>query len=434
MSTTESTNNELAVHESVHAVEATNGNDPTHAEPASGEATSALSRPEENKVADLALEFADLYSQYLEAPRGFFYFAFLTYVGALVSRMVTLASELDVQPRSYTVLLGKSGDTRKTTALRKTEQFFKDLIPVATPWRTVLGAGSAEGLAKDVNGEHPAILHLDEFKSFVDKARIDGSVLLPMVGSLFERSDYGNTTKKDTIEIKDGSLSLLAASTVETYSTMFSPQFQAIGFLNRLWLITGESDKSFPVPRKIPADQRSALQGRVKDRLAEVRDAYLRNGSRPVEYSITPGAQELFAEWYTARSGSVFETRLDTYGHRLALLLAVVRGKSEIDEAIMRDVVGMLRVQLTIRREYDPVDAGNVIAALEEDIRRKLHAHPGALPERGTGGLKHRCHATRHGLFAWQKALGNLVKAGKVEPFKAGYYRLASTPTPTPGL
>src|SRR5262249_42512682 len=75
----------------------------------------------------LGKESADLYGASLEAPRAFFYFAFLTYFGALISKKVTLDSELTVQPRLYTVLLGESAATRKSTALDKAHEFFRSL-------------------------------------------------------------------------------------------------------------------------------------------------------------------------------------------------------------------------------------------------------------------------------------------------------------------
>lgn len=78
---------------------------------------------------------------------------------------------------------------------------------------------------------------MDEMKSFVDKAKIDGSVLLPMVNQLFDRHDYDNRTKHESLQIRDSSFSLVAACTKDTYARIFSPQFRDIGFFNRLWLV-----------------------------------------------------------------------------------------------------------------------------------------------------------------------------------------------------
>ena len=85
-------------------------------------------------------------------------------------------------------------DTRKSTALSQVDEFFKELFPVLPPrpWRTLHGVGSAEGLAEVIgeSGNKPFLLHYDELRSFVQKGKVDSSVLLPMVNTLFERGDY----------------------------------------------------------------------------------------------------------------------------------------------------------------------------------------------------------------------------------------------------
>ena len=52
------------------------------------------------------------------------------------------------------------------------------------------------------------------------------------------------------------------------------------------------------------------------------------------------------------------------------------------------------------------MDADNKIAALEEQIRRRLTTRP-----LKTSLLKRQCNAYRAGLWAWEKALDNLVRA-----------------------
>jgi hypothetical protein len=81
-----------------------------------------------------------------------------------------------------------------------------------------------------------------------------------------------------------------------------------------------------------------------------------------------------------------------------------------VDEAIVEAVVTLLRYQLDVRRESDPIDAENTIAALEEKIRRALAR--GAVKGRD---LKRRCNYQRFGLWAWNTARANLIAAGEIE-------------------
>jgi hypothetical protein len=121
-------------------------------------------------------EFAKTYSGYLESPREFFYMAALTCLGSFISNSVSIASEVNQQPRLYTLLLGESADDRKSTAIKKTIKFFQDTF---NDFGVCHGVGSAEGLQKRLKDYPFLLLYLDEFKQFTSKCKIDSSVLLP---------------------------------------------------------------------------------------------------------------------------------------------------------------------------------------------------------------------------------------------------------------
>jgi hypothetical protein len=154
-----------------------------------------------------------------------------------------------------------------------------------------------------------------------------------------------------------------------------------------------------------------AFRQTVQGRLAELARAYTRHGLRPVPYRLTPEARTLFTDWYQARTGTVFEKRLDTYGHRLMVLLtAMTADRTEVDLEIATAVVALLGYQLDTRRACDPVDAENSVARMEEGIRRALARTP--RPERD---LKRAVHVGRVGLWVFETAIGNLVRADEVE-------------------
>ncbi len=374
----------------------------------------------------LARDFATLYASHLEAPASFFYFAYLTHLGALLRRKITLQSALDIEPRLYTVLLGESADTRKTTAIRKTHQFFGSLAG----WEpTVLfGAGSAEGLAKALKDTPELLLHYDELRSFVSKARAEASVLLPMVGTLFERGEFDNRTKDSSISVRRISLSLLAACTQETYATMFDRAFHAIGFLNRLWLVADRTTPQFSLPAAFDLDTVAHLRQRTLGLLMGLTERYRQNNYQPVAFAVSPNAKALFDTWYFQRQGTLFEKRLETYGHRLMLLLAAMTGKSEVDEEIMRAVVALLKYQLDARRECDPVDAENTVAMLEERFRRVLARGAMTGPD-----LRRKLHYTRVGLWMWNTAIENLKRAGELRWDRKTdlYWLVGGTPVST---
>ena len=289
-------------------------------------ATEPLRAPHDAMIG-LGRDFAALFSHYLEPPFAFFYFLFLAQFGALVAKKITLETELRPEPRLYVVLIGESADTRKSTAVRKTTDFFRSLGSRWEP-RILFGVGSAEGVAAELKESTDLLLVFDELKQFVDKAKHEGSIVLPMVTTLFEGADYDNRVKAERLSVRGASLSLIAACTSETYATMFDQRFFAIGFLNRLWLVADRTTVSIPVPHLIPEADLERLRRLVTARLEAIDHDYTKAGLRAVPYSLTFSARRCFEAWYASRTGSLFERRLDTFGHRLMVLLAATCGKT----------------------------------------------------------------------------------------------------------
>ncbi len=379
----------------------------TDTPPATKTVAAPLRLPESAMIG-VGRDFADLFSAYLESPRSFLYFAFLTYFGSLVAKKVTLDSELRPEPRLYTVIVAESADTRKSTTLNVTDAFFRSLGGPFEP-RVLYGVGSAEGMAAELKECSELLLHFDEFKSFVDTAKAEHSVPLPMVSTLFERGDYDNRVKAEKVSVRGASLSLLAACTADTYGTMFDARFFAIGLLNRIYVVTDRATARIAVPKTVPDADVETLRSRVRDLLRAIDARYVGRGMRPVPLPITPSALGRFRAWYAARKGSIFEKRLDTYGHRLMVLLAASTGRDRIDDEIVEAVLALPAYQLDARRECDPVDADNKIAAHEESIRRKLSRGP-----LGRRDLQRAVNYQRVGTWAWSTAISNLIKVGEV--------------------
>lgn len=345
-------------------------------------------------MTSVAGEFAEVYSSYLEVPRHSIYMAFLTCLGSILADRVRLASELDTQPRLYTILLGESADDRKSTALTKVVSFFKETLEhFAVCW----GVGSAEGLQMRLKKDNSLVLCFDEFKGFINKCKIEASVLLPTVNTLFEMNLFEAHTKNSSIKIENAYLSILAASTIQTYERIWTPSFTDIGFSNRLWLVPGSAERKFSLPAKIPQDQKQALRNGLVDMLRSVGEG--------MELDLTEEAKALYQDWYMNLEQSIHAKRLDTYSMRLMPLLAINEYKDEVDKATVDKVIALANWQLEVRRLHDPVDAENKVAKLEERIRRALRNGPKTDRE-----LKQRANANREGLWYYGMATSNLVK------------------------
>jgi hypothetical protein len=351
-------------------------------------------------MAGVAGDFARLYGSYLESPPEFFFMAFLTCLGSILSGRVTLESELRPQPRLFTLLLGQSADDRKSTALSKAVGFFLEAM---TDFPTCWGVGSAEGLQKKFEESNNLLLCFDEFKQFVSKCRIQSSVLLPCTTTLFESNAYENRTKKTEVELRNAHLSILGASTVQTYEACWDSQFTDIGFNNRLFLVPGNAKRRFSFPPKIPDLEKQAIKKKLQNALAH-------SGSNYWEIPIIPDAKELYHNWYLSQeTGSVHTKRLDTYAMRLMILLTVNETGKSVTPEIVQKAITLCDWQKEMRQLHDPVDADSVTAKIEEKIRRALSKGPKTDRE-----LKQRTNANRAGLWFYESAKKNLQIANEV--------------------
>jgi len=350
--------------------------------------------------------FVDVYSKYMEAPPEFLYMAYLTALGAVFSRNVSLASALETQPRLFTILVGESATDRKSTVLSKIDNHFRRVV---YGFNSCWGLGSAEGLQrltksedKSLDGGPGMILIFDELKQFVNKCGIKNSVMLPAINTLFESNRYENHIRDRSVLIDDAYVSLLAASTLPTYEKIYDNHFLDIGWPNRCFLVVGTAERRFSVPEEIPEEKLSALR---QDLIA-----LLKHVGTGLKLGLTQEARDRYHDWYMSMPESVHAKRLDTISLRLTMLLAVNDYKSEINLEIIEKAISLCDWQLRVREEYDVIDADNLIATMEEKIRRVLKQN-GHLTERN---IKRKTNAHRAGLWAYNQARDNLRGAGEI--------------------
>jgi Bifunctional DNA primase/polymerase, N-terminal len=349
--------------------------------------------------------FADTYVDYIEAPAQFLFIAYLACLGAVISPRLRLRSVLDTQARIFAVLLGESATERKSTTLNIVAKHFKSVVE---DFNICWGVGSAEGLQKVLNRKTRnenkpmgTLLTYDELKAFVSKCNIDSSVLLPIVNTLFESNLYETHTKKQDINIDDAYLSMMAATTINTYNRIYNAAFLDIGFPNRIFLVSGTAERKHSIPQKVPEYETDQM----KNHLIKV----LQHVGQSLELDVTPKAKEIYHKWYMSLEQTLHAKRLDTYSLRFMMLLAVNNLKREIDADTVNDAIALCNWQLEIRKMYDPIDAEGKTAKMEESIRRVLKREP--LKDYQ---LKQATGANRAGLWVFESAKKNLERSKEI--------------------
>ena len=124
---------------------------------------------------------------------------------------------------------------------------------------------------------------------------------------------------------------------------------------------------------------------------------------------ISPEAQVIFEKWYFNLERSLHTKRLDGYCIRFMGLLAVNEFLTEITPEIVHKATVLMDWQLKVRKLHDPINADNIMAKMEERIRRVLGE--GTLSDRE---LKQKTHANRTGLYIFKNAVMNLIKDGEI--------------------
>ena len=375
-------------------------------------------------MSGLCGEFARIYAECLEPPEHSFYLSALACLGSMLSGEIRIASEIKSDPRLYVLLLGTSGTARKSTASSKAIEFFREAMSIARDpgkFRVCEGVGSAEGLQELLvldRWNKRLLLYLDEFKAFVGKCKIDSSVLLPCVNTLFESNRYQNRVKGRGIEIEDAHLSLLSASTIETYRQCWDGMFTDIGFGNRLFIVPTSSTRKYEIPPPIAERDKIMLRQMLSDIIEDVQGEKV--------YSLEPMARTYYRQWYLSLEGLEHTTRLDTYATRLMSLLAANERKDSVDLEIVMKATRLCSWQLVVRREFEPVLGDTKEAQMEEKIRRVLGNRPGLSLRK----LKDHCNAHRAGLHVFNHAMQNLRAAGEAV-MEDGEYRLAHSHAPS---
>lgn len=312
--------------------------------------------------------FANVYGEVMEAPQSFLFISYITCLGSILSPLLSLPSVLDTEPRLYTLLVGRSNVERKSTTIKVAVKLFRDCIH---GFKYHHGVGSDMGLAKLLKeldrvdkGPVGTLLLFDEFKTFVNKCKIQAQVLLQCVNTLFENNEFENATKNKHIRIDDAHLSILAATTLQTYERIYDREFIDIGFPNRVFIVPDMAQRKFPIPKQISTEDDATL----REQLKEITNLAGRNP----KLSINQEANAFYNEWYFNLPDSIYADRMETYSLRLAMLLAVNSLKSVIDLEVMQHATALCDWQIEVRREHDPIAAEDRTSEMEERIRRVL--------------------------------------------------------------
>ena len=277
----------------------------------------------------------DIAAPCTEAPLENLWAAFLVAAGLMLGRSVWKVSPSPLYPNFYLLLLGQTGDSKKSTTLwlagellRKIEEDVEILTGIVST------EGLFERLAKKDGTK--VLGYVDEFRSLlsVAKGRKATQDLLPKINSLYScpRQEEINRREKSTTVVRPF-FSIIAATPEDYVEDLLGHIDLVGGMLNRFLMVTG--DEQEPKPETEPPTPEAWRS--ITEPLRIIRNKWLSN---PRRLELSPEAKVLWANFYIGwKKGrkkldqSVANLSARTFEHilKIALVYSVLSGQDNID-------------------------------------------------------------------------------------------------------
>ena len=220
----------------------------------------------------------------------------------------------------YTLLVGRSGEDQKSTALG----IGREVLHAADPALIGRMPGSPEGLVDALETQPRQILRYSEFGSFLSKAQRKGSYFEPMKALL---TDLWDCTPQSRVKangtgsnVPNPRLSIMAACSTPYLEKYTEPEDWSGGFMGRWAVIYARRERTNPDPSGDPAAI-PALAAALKQRadLTQVGPCM----------GLTDDAKALWSEWYydlekrhVPATIAGAKTRAPTIARKIAMLYA----------------------------------------------------------------------------------------------------------------
>jgi hypothetical protein len=223
---------------------------------------------------------------------------------------------------------------------------------------------------------------------------------------------FDNTTVSRPVSIRGCHIGLVGACTLDTFADMWSSEFTSIGFPNRLFLVKGDPQHRISLPAYPSVVQTEELHQNMFRLVWKIKDRH-HGGNGKI--SLSNEATQRWDDYYmSSMTASIHSKRLDTYAFKWMMLLALSQEEFEISRETVDRSIDLIDYQLQVRKLYDPIDAENKFAHMEEKIRRYVRANSGRYVKRRE--LSQTTNASRVGVYLFDAAIENLVKAQEIEP------------------
>lgn len=283
--------------------------------------------------------YRDLMKPTTEACDAYHLATALVYAGLLIGKRVGARQQRVLYPNLYVTLVGKTGLSRKDTAISLGNGFFTESHNpqrlVSVPFSTLRGVASSEGLVDYLIDAPRTLMVLSELSLLWGKARQQATM-----GILGQLTYLWDTPSSAARPIAGGAktadnpfLSLLSATTPATLADEITGAEISSGFANRvLWVYGEASEEGLPDP----PDPDRARGERLYDELREAIGLY----APGTILKKTVQARGGWDSWYHQNRGrgdlnpveAEMAQRISANIHKIAGIYATSAGSEAIDD------------------------------------------------------------------------------------------------------
>lgn len=268
--------------------------------------------------------------------------ALLVAAGMTIGRNAWRESPQPLYPNFYLLLLGSTGDSRKSTVL----WLLRELLDrVGVKFQNLAGVASVEGIyeALAVCEGTKAIIYNDEFRALLAVGKRQTTQnLLPRLNSLYYCPKRDSIDRvKDSTVIIEPFVSLVAATPKAYIDDLLGELEITGGFLNRFLIVSGSEQPPKPIVRAPSAAAWESIA-------APLREIGERFEISPTHFEMTREAERLWCEFYTTwkndRRGwqqKMTELTARCFEHvlKIAIVYAALDGEVQITaEALARAI------------------------------------------------------------------------------------------------
>lgn len=366
--------------------------------------------PEEAWVG-IAKEYRDLISPSTEAPDAFHFGVISSILGLCLGRKFYFFNPHPVFQNYYFIVVGTSSIYHKGTAVRFGEEVSEELEENIKTMQVVV---SSEGIFKilaDEQGTRLLVVN-DELRTLFANAHRAGTLnIFSNLCTLYDIKKNLIVGQKNTMEIKDGLLSMISAVTTEWISETSEIEAALGGFINRNIILAGKVKG--PIPNPTPPDNY-----KKKRFIEEVKEWKKELSKKEGEIKKSKEAMDLYEDYYyqwfenihnSPQINATLKGREPHHVIKLSALFALENTRMEI-------------LQGDIERAINVVDHSSICQSIifkEIDIPKQTRLENKVIELLKDGPKTKRSICTRMSSYSSYgdrvKAIENVYKAGMID-------------------